>query len=172
MTAGRRWGEAEVSERSGGLMAALENRIPPPLVALVLAGAMWLLALVTPAIAVPSPLRWFVAAALLGVGLAFDVLGLVAFRRARTTVNPLRPQRASSLVMEGVYRRTRNPMYVGMVFVLAAFAVLLAAPVALLGPVGFVGYITRLQIKPEEQVLLRLFGDDYRAYCARVPRWL
>lgn len=153
-------------------MQALETRVPPPLVAIVLGGAMWLLARATPGVPMPPMLRWGLVVTLLAVGLSFDVRGLLAFLRARTTVNPLRPQRASHLVTAGVYRRTRNPMYVGLVFFLTAVAVGLAAPAALLGPVAFVAYITRFQIQPEERALQRLFGEEYRAYCERVPRWL
>lgn len=153
-------------------MQALETRVPPPLVALLLAGAMVLVAQVTPGVPVPPMLRWGVVATLLGVGLSFDVRGLLAFRRAHTTVNPLRPQRASQLVTAGVYGRTRNPMYVGLALFLTAVAAWLAAPAALLGPVAFVAYITRFQILPEERALQARFGEAYQAYCARVPRWL
>lgn len=151
---------------------ALENRIPPPLVGLVLAGAMWLLAAAIPTLAVPLGWRWALAAPLLAAAVWFDLQGLLAFRRARTTVNPLRPQKASQLVTEGIYRRTRNPMYVGMALILTAVAVLLAAPAALAGPVAFIAYITRFQIVPEERALRRLFGDEFDEYCAHVPRWL
>jgi protein-S-isoprenylcysteine O-methyltransferase Ste14 len=150
----------------------LEHKIPPPVVGLALAAGMAWLASVTPVVAAPVGLRWGLAAALAGLGLSFDVRGLLAFRRARTTVNPLRPQRASHLVTEGVYQTTRNPMYVGMAILLLAVAVALAAPVALLGPVLFVLYITRFQIQPEERALRALFGADFEAYCAKVPRWL
>jgi protein-S-isoprenylcysteine O-methyltransferase Ste14 len=116
--------------------------------------------------------RHAVTALLVLVGLGFDVAGLLAFRASRTTVNPLRPHRASALVSGGVYRITRNPMYVGLLLLLLAWAVHLAAlwPLAVL-PL-FVLYIGRFQIAPEERALHRLFGDEYRAYVARVRRWL
>lgn len=107
------------------------------------------------------------------VGLSFDLAGLLAFRASRTTVNPLRPERASALVTRGVYRITRNPMYVGMVFLLLAWGVYLAHwPALLLGPVVYMLYLNRFQIAPEERALLGLFGEEYRTYMARVRRWL
>jgi protein-S-isoprenylcysteine O-methyltransferase Ste14 len=152
-------------------MKALEHRIPPPLVGLLAALLMWALAAVPPLLALPGPLRLALCAALVATGVAFDLAGLVAFHRARTTVNPLRPDRATSLVTGGVYRVTRNPMYVGMALLLAAWAVWLASPWALLVVAGFVLYITRFQIEPEERVLRQRF-PEFEAYAARVRRWL
>lgn len=153
-------------------MKTLENRIPPPLVGLVCAIAMWGLARATPAFAMPSALCLALAAgcALLGIGIA--VAGVAAFRRARTTVNPLKPESASELVTGGIYRITRNPMYLGMALVLLGWALFLSAPASLLGVVAFVAFIDRLQIRPEERAMLALFGESFRAYATRVRRWL
>ena len=115
---------------------------------------------------------WLAVAVLVTTGLAFDVLGIMAFRASRTTVNPLKPERASALVTGGVYRITRNPMYVGMVFLLLAWAVYLSAVLPFAGIVVFIVYITRFQIQPEERVLTGIFGDEYSTYAARVRRWL
>lgn len=153
-------------------MSWLEHRLPPPVVALLLAAGMWWLAAWPPAWPWTGEGRWPLVLALVVVGLLFDLSGLVVFLRQRTTINPLRPERASSLVTGGVYRITRNPMYVGLCCLLLAWALFLWSPWTLLGPVLFVAWITRLQIVPEERELERKFGDDYRAYRARVRRWL
>lgn len=153
-------------------MPWLEHRIPPPVVGLVVAVAMWLAAPLGPAFALDAPLRHGIPALLVAAALAFDLGGLLAFRRSRTTINPLAPQRASALVTGGVYRITRNPMYVGMALLLLAWAVHLSAWPTLLGPPAFVLYITRFQIVPEERALARLFGEAYAEYTARVRRWL
>jgi protein-S-isoprenylcysteine O-methyltransferase Ste14 len=84
----------------------------------------------------------------------------------------MKPASASSLVSSGVYRITRNPMYVGVLLVLVAWATFLAAPLALPGPLAFVLYIGRFQIAPEEAVLGKLFGAEYAEYKAKVRRWL
>ena len=111
-----------------------------------------------------------VSIALAGAGVA--MAGALAFRRARTTVSPLKPQTTSSLVTSGVYRFTRNPMHVGLALVLLAWAVFVSSPWAFLGPMRFILYITRFQIVPEERALSGLFGAAYSAYRARVRRWL
>ncbi len=151
---------------------ALELKIPPPLVALCIALAMWLTSRIVRPIDVPHLLRIGAALAFLLVGLGFDVAGLVSFMRARTTVNPLRPAATSALVVSGVYRLTRNPMYLGLLLVLVAWATFLANGVAYLLAPLFVLYIGRFQIVPEERMLADKFGTDFAAYRARVRRWL
>jgi protein-S-isoprenylcysteine O-methyltransferase Ste14 len=153
-------------------MRFLELKIPPPLVALLLALALYAALGPTAAAQAPGPVRWSLIGALVGLGAAFDLSAVWVFHRAKTTVNPLKPATASTLVSGGVYRITRNPMYVGMACFLIAWAAYLWTPWALLGPVAFVAYITRFQIRPEETVMANKFGADYRAYQARVRRWL
>ncbi len=105
-------------------------------------------------------------------GICFVVLGWAAFRRAKTTMDPLHPALASALVTNGIYRVTRNPMYVGLTAVLLGWAVFLAVPWTLLGPVAFVLFITRFQIIPEERMIRSTFGREYDEFRARVRRWL
>jgi protein-S-isoprenylcysteine O-methyltransferase Ste14 len=151
---------------------SLELMIPPPAVAAVTCAAMWWISVVTPLAQVPASTRIAVALVIASVGGIFGMGAGVRFRRAKTTFNPAKPQTASSLVTAGIYKYTRNPMYLALVFVLVAWAVFLSSPWAMLGPVAFVPYISRFQIVPEERVLSGLFGAEYSAYQARVRRWL
>jgi len=104
--------------------------------------------------------------------LVFGVSGIIAFRRARTTIDPIQIDRASRVVTGGIYCITRNPMYVGLTALLTMWAVQLAAPLALLGPVFFVLFTHHLQILPEERLLSAKFGKEYDEYRQRVRRWL
>lgn len=153
-------------------MRALELKIPPMLLAVLLLPAMWGLSRCEPHAAIPAAGR--VAAALLvsAAGGTFITLGMLEFRRFKTTFDPTRPGRASSFVSGGVYRITRNPMYLGALMLLAAWAVYLGSPWAIAGPVLFYFYIDRFQIEPEERILAGLFGEEYTRYVARVRRWL
>jgi protein-S-isoprenylcysteine O-methyltransferase Ste14 len=153
-------------------LAPLENKIPPPIVAAIVGAAMWASASWGPVVPLPAGVANLAPWILVVVALAFDGLALLAFRSARTTVDPLRPARASALVTTGVYRITRNPMYVGLGTLLLAWATHLAALVPFVGPAVFVAYVTRFQIVPEERELARIFGADYERYAARVRRWL
>lgn len=153
-------------------MRALELKVPPPAVALTVALAMWLASWLVAPLPVPFGVRAAVAIALLSIGMGFSVAGMVAFRRARTTMNPMKPGAASSLVCSGIYRFTRNPMYLGLLFDLLAWAVFLSNVAALLGVPLYMLYIHRFQIVPEERALAALFGGEYAAYRQKVRRWL
>ena len=153
-------------------MSSLETKVPPPAVAAAVALAMWGVSRLAPLLPVPSALRLGVAAGIALMGLAFSAAGILAFRRSRTTVNPTTPDKATSLVSSGVYRITRNPMYLGLLLELLGLAAFLANPLALLLVPAFVLYINRFQIKPEERTLSALFGGEYGAYQERVRRWL
>lgn len=152
--------------------SALDLKVPPPIVAALVAVAMWGAAPLGPTLPIAAGLRVAMVGVLLAAGVAFDLLGLWAFRSARTTIHPMRPQRTSTLVTGGVYRVTRNPMYVGLCCLLLAWAAYLGALLPLAGPLAFVAYITRFQIRPEERVLVRRFGAQFSEYAARVRRWL
>jgi len=153
-------------------MKSLELKVPPPALALCLGLLMWFSSSLVPSVAVPFGIRLGVALALVIIGQSFSISGMVFFRRAKTTMNPVKPSAASSLVTGGVYRFTRNPMYLGLSITLMGWAVFLSNPLALLAVPLFVLYINRLQINPEERVLSSLFGAEYAAYTKKVRRWL
>lgn len=153
-------------------MKWLELKIPPPILLALFAGAMKLAAHAcpgtdfAPSFAPPLALGLALAAGLLGAG------GLATFIRARTTVHSQRPEHAATLVTTGLYRFTRNPMYLSLLLVLAAWAVRLSNPAALVFLPGFVAYMNRFQILPEEQILREKFGEKFDAYARVVRRWL
>ncbi|HMN56588.1 MAG TPA: isoprenylcysteine carboxylmethyltransferase family protein [Ottowia sp.] len=157
-----------------------EGRVPPPVIDAACAALMWVLAR-----ALPGAQLWpmgntigdsaavtIAALALAAVGGTLALAGVAAFRRARTTVNPMAPERARALVTGGVYRFTRNPMYLGMLWVLAGWAVWLGNAAAWLGLPLSMALLTGLQIAPEERVLRARFGAEFERYAARVRRWL
>jgi protein-S-isoprenylcysteine O-methyltransferase Ste14 len=153
-------------------MRSLELKVPPPVVVAGTAVIMWLASRIAPALAFEIPARKAVAIVLVVAGFITGLSGVITFWRAKTTVNPLKPQSSSSLVTWGVYRVTRNPMYLGGLLVLTGWAVFLSSPVALLLLPGFVLYITLFQIIPEERALTSLFAAEFLAYKSRVRRWL
>lgn len=146
--------------------------IPPPLLALACGALMWAIARKTGLPAFDFPGRVPLAALLAGAGLLIDLVSVAAFIRARTTVNPLAPEKSAALVVEGLYRFSRNPMYLGMLLILSGWAAWLGQPLGLVVAGLFVVLIERLQILPEERALEEKFGDGYRAYRKRVRRWI
>ena len=151
---------------------ALEHRIPPPLVVVIIGGVMWLISRVTPQVILPDGLRLEIVAGLVGFALAMGGAGIRAFARARTTIDPVNLESASALVTTGIFRLSRNPMYVGFAALLTAWAIWLKAPWASTGVLAFVAFTWRFQILPEEQAMSTKFGSPYDDYRNRVRRWL
>lgn len=150
----------------------LELKIPPPVVALACGFGAWQLCAGVPGLAFDWPGRVAMAVLVASVGFSFDVVSILRFFAVRTTVNPLTPGKSERLVTDGLYRHTRNPMYVGLLLALCGLALYLGNPLALAAPAVFVAYITRFQIIPEERMLAAKFGADYDDYRAAVRRWL
>jgi protein-S-isoprenylcysteine O-methyltransferase Ste14 len=151
---------------------SLEARIPPPLVLLIVGALMWISTRMLPAFIIPASWRVLVIALPFVLGALFAAPAIRAFGRAKTTINPVDINAASTLVKDGVFGVTRNPMYLGLSLVLLAWALFLARPLALLGPILFALYITRFQIIPEERALRAKFGSDFEDYARRVRRWI
>jgi protein-S-isoprenylcysteine O-methyltransferase Ste14 len=149
----------------------LELKVPPVALAVIAAALMWCARSATPDFDFPpSNLMFPVGLALLG---ALTCLGgVIAFRRAKTTVNPMKPDTTSSLVVSGIYRYTRNPMYLGFLLLLMAWAAALSNVLALVSLLAFVLYMNRFQIVPEERMLASRFAQSYAEYRASVRRWL
>jgi len=162
-----------VNDESPGARQGARGRIVPPVAALLcVAVPMWLVARLAPTLAVDVPGRIVAALLLALAGAAIALAGVAEFRRARTTVNPLRPERASALVVSGIFRWTRNPMYLGLAIVLLGWAWYLEHPLAALGVPAFVAWMNRSQIPREERALAQRFGAEFAQYKTRVRRWL
>ncbi|MDX2250899.1 MAG: isoprenylcysteine carboxylmethyltransferase family protein [Nitrospira sp.] len=159
-----------VSYRIRYAMHRLELKVPPAIVGAVIAAGMWFLAHTLPAFAY-APLR----VATVGLGLLGVVIigwAMLSFLEAQTTVNPMKPSSASSLVTTGIYRHSRNPMYLGMLFILVGWALYLANILTFLVLPAFILYMNQFQIKPEERALTARFGREYLEYMSQVHRWI
>ncbi len=158
-------------------MVRLELRIPPAILLLICGTLMWAIALLLPSLSLKFHsythtviLPIFLLLLLLGSSLV--VSGIFAFYRAGTTVNPIRPEHASSLVMTGVYRYSRNPIYLGLALILLSWGLYLSNVLSLLFVIVFICYMNHFQIKPEERILHKLFGAQFEQYQCNVRRWL
>jgi protein-S-isoprenylcysteine O-methyltransferase Ste14 len=147
-------------------------RVPPPVYAVLTACLMWRVDRSLPImrlVAAPyDELGW----GLMVVGALFDAASFVLFLRAKTTINPLRPQRAQQLVTAGPYRISRNPMYLGLALVLSGWGLRLGSLGPLVLVAGFVQLLSIVQIRPEEAALTARFGARYVDYCRHVNRWI
>jgi protein-S-isoprenylcysteine O-methyltransferase Ste14 len=153
-------------------MSTLELKVPPIAVTLLAAAAMWLVSLATPSFSLPMFHRGILALFFAFAGSTSVSLGVLAFRKARTTLDPENPGAASSLVSEGIYNLTRNPIYLGFLLLLIGLGVFLANAISLLFIPVFVVYMNRFQILPEERALASAFGQAFVKYTERVRRWI
>lgn len=153
-------------------MPQLELRIPPLSLVAAFAVAIALVTAYVPLVRIPLPGHNYVAAALVFVGLLLALAGVLQFRRAGTTVNPMFPHKSSAMVASGIYRWSRNPMYLGMALALLGVAAWGSTLAGYLLVPGFCWYLTRFQIIPEEQALLAAYGQEFARYMSKVRRWV
>ncbi len=156
----------------GKNMKFLELKIPPVLVFAISMALMWTAGLITDELGINGNIRFFAGIASFITGALIAVAGVLGFKKAKTTINPTKPGRASSLVCFGIYRYTRNPMYVGLLFGLFTWACYLDNFFSLLFVFIFFVYMTLFQIKPEERILESIFGKEYEDYKKQARRWL
>jgi protein-S-isoprenylcysteine O-methyltransferase Ste14 len=152
-------------------MKALELKIHPPIVLLLCLGMAYGFSHYLPSLAMPlilSGLQWFIGI----IGVLVALAGMWEFRKAKTTINPTSPEKASYLVSGGIYRVTRNPMYLGMQFILIAAIFKFGNYYGFIALPFFILYITQFQIKPEERIIEKIFGEEYCQYKKKVRRWL
>ncbi len=150
----------------------LELKIPPVVVFGFFAAVMWTIAVYFPVFAVDIPFHLTITVFLFVVGIATGLYSIYLFLRIRTTVHAHKPSDSRTLLTTGPYKHTRNPMYLSLSIVLIAWAIFLSDLLALMLMPAFYGYMTRFQIIPEERELAEKFGEEYRDYAERTPRWL
>ncbi len=149
----------------------MKLKIPPALVALIFGSALFLLAKYLPVGEFEFFGREILAFVVIGISFLVVSIAIIQFYRKKTTVDPLNPEKANVLVTSGIFRFTRNPMYLGMLLFLIAFALKLGNAFNALILAGFVYYMNHFQIRHEEEALLKIFGKDYKLYLKATRRW-
>lgn len=145
----------------------------PPIFQIIFGGLInWGMASLFPQTAVSIPILTYAGFGLVAVGAVILIASVLKFSQEKTTINPLDPEQASELVISGLYRFTRNPMYLGLMLILLGYSLYLQNLAAFAGPIVFLFTITYLQIKPEEAALTKKFGQQYDDYRQQVRRWL
>ena len=148
----------------------MNNKIPPPIVTLICG------------IAIFSSKSFFnqffsynnniISLFLLILGLTIFVYAVKSFRMQKTTVNPLEPRQASSLVTTGIFKFSRNPMYLGMLIILLSITFKFNLIGGMIASIFFYIFITKFQIIPEEVAMNDLFGNEFIEYSKKTRRWI
>lgn len=153
-------------------MNILELKVPPVVLVFVVAAGMWAVSAISSDLPFSIPGVIWLSACIAVAGIGIALLGVLEFRSAGTTVDPRVPDQSANLVVRGVYRYSRNPMYLGFLLVLCGWGLFLGNALSLLFLPLFVWYMTRFQILPEERFMARKFGETYTRYCSEVRRWV
>ena len=148
----------------------METKIPPPLVTLVFGMSIYFSREMFPAIEIQYSL--YLGIFLLLSGFFILVSAVRLFRKDKTTVNPLSPEQATKLVTDGIFKYSRNPMYLGMAIVLSSIAVFFNLLGGIILIALFCAYITKFQIIPEERAMMNLFAQDFDEYKKVTRRWI
>ena len=154
------------------MIEKLQLKIPPLLLTLIMGGLIYFVPGTSQLMFSLDAWQLWVGGLLIDAGCLVAIFGVIAFKRAQTTVNPITPEQATQLVNDGVYKFTRNPMYLGFLLALIGWSIFCLNPYGLAFCGLFIWLMNALQIKPEEKALEKLFGEEYRQYCKLVRRWL
>ena len=148
----------------------MKTKIPPPILALVMIGLIYLSSLFI----VPTTFNYqgSLSVLVLILGLACAIPSFKLFARYKTTITPLKPSDATALVTEGMYRHSRNPMYLGLLLLTIASTIWFGNWLGIIINIVFIFLINILQIIPEEEALLKIFGEEYGEYKKNVRRWI
>ena len=147
----------------------LKTKIPPPIVTLLCIGIIYLF---ENKIEYSQPDFKAIGIIFLILGFIIIFLAVLKFIKIKTTVDPTRPHKTSNLVISGIYKITRNPMYLGMLFLIIAYTIYTNNVVGSIIIPIFIFYINKFQIEPEEIEMRKKFGESFENYCKKVNRWL
>lgn len=153
-------------------MNSLELKVPPVLLSIITAAMMWFTSILFPAVAFDIQWQDILTPIFLISGSACSLLGVIEFRKNNTTVDPRIPHQSNTLVITGIYKFCRNPMYLGFLFMLIAWAMFLSNLLAFTFLPMFIVYMNKFQIAPEERWMSEKFGEDFRLYMLKVRRWI
>ena len=145
----------------------LDTKIPPPIVTIITLTIIYLFDLKEYILN-----NDVITVVILFIGIIFILSAVIQFVNRKTTVNPTKPYKTTSLVITGVYKITRNPMYLGMLLIIISFAFYKASIISLILISFFIFFINKFQIEPEEFEMRKKFGKEYEDYCKKVDRWI
>ena len=147
----------------------LKTKIPPPLITLI---CILIIYFFEKEFIFFEDWNIYISGFFLLWGLIVIAFAVFKFAKTKTTVDPTKPSKTSSLVISGIYRITRNPMYLGMLFLIISFTFYKLSLVGAIVIPSFIFYINKYQIEPEEYEMRKKFGENFEDYCKKVDRWI
>ncbi len=151
-------------------MDKFKNKIPPTILTLLFLVFNYILSFNS--LKIEIPYKYFFTTLLLILGLYIIIRSSRLFAKAKTSLDPLRPFKSTSLITNDIYKYSRNPMYFGYLLILLSSSVYLGNVISIIIIPLFIFIIHFIQIKPEEETLKDLFGPTYDEYLSKVRRWI
>ena len=148
----------------------MKTKIPPPIIALVMIAIIYLSSLIVEPITFGY--QTLISILVVVIGLAWAIPSFRLFAKYKTTISPFTPSETTALVTDGMYRYSRNPMYLGLVLLTIAATIFFGTWLGVVIVVAFIFLLNFLQILPEEKALLDIFGEEYVEYQKKVRRWI
>ena len=148
----------------------MKTKIPPPIIALVMIAIIYLSSLIIEPITFGY--QTVISILVVVIGLSCAIPSFRLFAKHKTTISPFTPSETTALVTEGMYRYSRNPMYLGLVLLTIAATIFFGTWLGVVFVVAFIFLLNFLQILPEEEALLDIFGEEYVEYQKKVRRWI
>ena len=145
-------------------------KIPPPLIVLVLIVSIYFSSKKIDLINIPLQLE--ISIFILSAGILIFVNPVLQFIKSKTTVNPIQFEEVNKLVTSGIFKYSRNPMYLGMLMIVISTSIFYLNIYSILTPLLFILWINKFQIKREEEFLIEKFGDEYLSYKKKTRRWI
>ena len=145
-------------------------KIPPPLIVLVLIVSIYFSSKKIDLINIPLQLE--ISIFILSAGILIFVNPVLQFIKSKTTVNPIKFEEVNKLVTSGIFKYSRNPMYLGMLMIVLSTSIFYLNIYSILTPLLFILWINKFQIKREEEFLIEKFGDEYLSYKKKTRRWI
>lgn len=146
------------------------SKIPPPLVVLILVISTFFSSKTIDLIQIPF--QTLISIFIFSIGILILINPVLKFKKSKTTINPIKFKKVNKLVTSGIYKYSRNPMYLGLLMIVISSSIFYLNIYSILTPLFFYLWINRFQIKREEIFLTEKFGKDYLSYKSNTRRWI
>ena len=145
-------------------------KIPPPILVLILVVSSFLSSKKIDLIHIPN--QNLTSILILLIGILILIIPVSKFIKSKTTIDPIKFKKVNKLVTSGIYKYSRNPMYLGLLLIVISSSILYLNIYSVTTPMIFYYWINRFQIKREEIFLTEKFGKEYLLYMTRTRRWI
>ena len=145
-------------------------KIPPPVLVLILVSSNYFSSKKIDLIHLPN--QDLISIIILLIGILILINPIFKFIKSKTTIDPIKFKKVNKLIISGIYKYSRNPMYLGLLMIVISTSIFFLNIFSITTPLLFYCWINRFQIKREEIFLTEKFGEEYMSYKTKTRRWI